>query len=117
MISHVVMFRPRIDLSQAERDALFKSFHSALRAIPTIRAVRAGRRMNLGAGYERTDAEAPDFIVAIDFDDLSGLQLYLQHPAHVELAARFSQACAVTSAYDFEATDDVSGIRALLDAQ
>jgi len=116
MISHVVMFRPRRDLPQAERDALFNSFQSALVSIPTIRAVRAGRRVSFGAGYDRNDAESPDFIVAIDFDDLSGLQLYLQHPAHAELAARFNQACASTTAYDFEATDDVSGIRTLFDA-
>jgi len=117
MISHIVMFRPRMDLSRADRDALFKSFQTALLAIPTIRAVRAGKRVSFGAGYERSDAESPQFIVAIDFDDLSGLQSYLQHPAHVELAERFNRACAVTTAYDFEATGDVSGIRALLDAQ
>lgn len=117
MISHVVMFRQRTDILKGERDALLQAFEVALRDIPTIRAVRAGRRVRVGAGYERDSAESPDFIIAIDFEDVSGLQLYLQHPAHVELAGRFSQTCAVTNVYDFAATDDASSIRALFEAQ
>jgi stress responsive alpha/beta barrel protein len=117
MISHVVMFRQRMDVFKDERDALLQAFEVAVRDIPTIRGVRAGKRVRIGAGYERDGVESPDFIIAIDFEDVSGLQLYLQHPAHVELAARFSQACAVTNVYDFSATDDASSIRALFDAQ
>jgi hypothetical protein len=117
MISHVVMFRPRTDVAKEDRHALLDAFHLALRDIPTIRGVRAGRRVRVSAGYERDSSESPDFVIAIDFDDVSGLQLYLQHPAHVELAARFSQACAVAHVYDFATTDDASNIRALFDAQ
>ena len=53
-----------------------------------------------------TRAAAPDsadFMVSIGFDDLAGLQTYLRHPAHEELAARFYQSLSSALIYDFEA--------------
>ena len=42
------------------------------------------RRVRHGAAYELT-SPAVDFLAAIVFDDLDGLQAYLRHPAHQEL--------------------------------
>jgi hypothetical protein len=117
MITHVVLFRVRADLSRDERDALLEAFEHAVREIPTVRGVFAGRRVSFGAGYERPASESLDYLIAIEFDDLGGLQHYLQHPAHANLGERFNQACAAATIYDFSATRDVSGIRALFDAQ
>jgi hypothetical protein len=58
-----------------------------------------------------------EVLVAIDFDDVRGLQAYLEHPLHVELGERFGRACADTMIFDFAGTEDASAIRALFDAE
>jgi len=113
MISHVVLFRPKPDLSNADRDGLVAAFERAVREIPAVRAVRTGRRVVHGAGYEQQAPDIVDFLIVLDFDDLAGLQTYLQHPAHAELGDRFNQACSSGLIYDF---DLVSGVRSFFEA-
>ena len=102
MVSHVVLMKPRADLTDAERDALLAAFERAIREIPTVRGVRVGRRLVHGAGYEARVPDAADYFVVLDFDDLDGLQAYLRHPAHEELGARFNQSLSSALIYDFE---------------
>jgi hypothetical protein len=102
VISHVVLFRPKPDLSRADQDALLAAFTHAIEDIPDVRAVRSGHRIRHGAGYEQPAADFADVLVIIDFDDLAGLQAYLRHPAHVELGARFNQSLASGVVLDFE---------------
>ena len=106
MISHVVLFRPKAGLSQADRDGLLAAFRTAVTEIPTVRGVRAGRRVTHGAGYEQT-APNLEILIVIDFNDLDGLQAYLRHPAHAELGARFNQALDSALVYDFEVGSDL----------
>jgi hypothetical protein len=110
MVTHMVLMKPRPDLSAGERQAFVDAFEHALRAIPVIRGVRIGRRVTHGAGYERGMPDAADFLAAIDFDDLAGLQSYLTHPAHDELGARFGQLLSAALVYDFE-VGGVEGLR------
>jgi len=105
MISHVVLFRPKPDLTIEDRDALIAAFERAVREIPDVRGVRVGRRVTHGADYEQTAPDLADVLIAIDFDDVAGLQTYLRHPAHVELGARFNQAFSSGLIYDFEVGD------------
>ena len=102
MVSHIVMMKPRADLSAEDRQALVAAFERAMREIPTVRTVRVGRRVVHGAGYERTAPDAADYLIVIDFDDLEGLQTYLRHPAHEELGTRFGQSLSSALVYDFE---------------
>ena len=102
MISHIVLMKPRPDLSVADRQSLIDAFERAMREIPTVRGVRVGRRITHGAGYEPSAPDAADYIAVIDFDDLAGLQVYLQHHAHAELGARFGQSLSAAMVYDFE---------------
>ena len=67
-----------------------------------MRNVRIGRRVRHGAGYELSAADAADYLVAIDFDDVVGLQAYLRHPAHDELGRRFDASLSAALVYDFE---------------
>jgi hypothetical protein len=108
VVTHLVLMKPRADLSAAERETFVAAFERAMREIPGIRDVRIGRRVTFGAGYE---SAAPDmeFVATIDFDDLAALQAYLRHPAHAELGARFGQSLSGALVYDFE----ISGIEAL----
>ena len=109
MVTHVVLMKPRADLTGGDREALVAAFERALREIPGIRGVRIGRRVTFGAGYEQTSPNVADFLAAIDFDDLTALQAYLGHPAHEELGMRFGQSLSGAMVYDFE----VGGVEAL----
>jgi hypothetical protein len=103
MVVHLVLLKPRPDLSQAERQALVRAFERAIRHIPTVRGVRVGERVRHGAGYEAEAPDSVDYGVILEFDDLEGLQAYLRHPAHEELGARFNQSLSSAMVYDFEA--------------
>ena len=102
MIAHVVLLKPKPDLSLDDRRALVSAFERAVGEIPSARAIRVGRRTLHGAGYETSAPDAADYLIAIDFDDISGLQAYLRHPAHEELGARFGQSVRSACVYDFE---------------
>ena len=108
MVSHLVLMKPRPDLSIDEKRALIDAFEQAIREIPAVRSVRVGRRIVHGAGYEASAPDA-DYLVVLDFDDLTALQTYLRHPAHQELGARFGQSLSAASVYDF----DVGGVERL----
>jgi stress responsive alpha/beta barrel protein len=101
MISHLVLMKPRPDLSADERQGFIDAFEHALTEIPGVRGVRVGDRVLHGAGYERS-APNMDVITVIDFDDLAGLQAYLRHPAHERLAACFRQSLTAALVYDFQ---------------
>jgi hypothetical protein len=109
MVTHVVLMKPRPDLSPQERRTLIDAFERAIGEIPTVRGVRVGRRIVHGAGYEAHAPDSADFLIVIDFDDLEGLQIYLRHPAHEALGARFGQSLTSAMVYDF----DVGGVEQL----
>lgn len=102
MMLHIVLFKPRPDLTNAQRDALVAAFERATREIPTVRRVRVGRRVRHGAGYEAVAPDVADYAAILEFDDLAGLQAYLGHPAHEELGARFSDSLTSALVYDVE---------------
>lgn len=102
MISHLVLMKPRPDLSTATRERLISAFERALREIPDVKGVRIGRRITTGAGYETGMPDTADYLVMLEFDDASGLAAYLRHPAHQELGERFGDSLAAALVYDFE---------------
>ena len=109
MLSHLVLLKPRPDLAPAERTAFVEAFEHAVTAIPSVRAVRIGTRVRHGAGYEAAAPDAGDYLAIIEFDDLRGLQEYLQHEAHAPLGRLFGSALSGALVYDFE----VGGIERL----
>ena len=114
MIAHVILFRPRPDVSLTERRAIIDAYAIALRDIPTIRRARVGRRVMVGRSYE--DMMRTDFPYAaiLEFDDLAGLRTYLDHPAHQEMATRLFAAIADVLVYDFEMEGTAEGLRGML---
>ncbi len=102
MVTHVVLMKPRADLSATDRVSLVDAFEHAVREIPTVRRVYVGRRVVHGASYEATAVDSADYVAFIEFDDLAGLQAYLRHPAHDALGARFGQTLSSALVYDFE---------------
>jgi hypothetical protein len=102
MVWHLVLMKPRPDLSATARRALLDAFERACRDIPTIREVRVGRRVTHGARYETIMPDTADYVIALAFDDPAGLEAYLGHPAHEELGARFNESLSAALVYDFE---------------
>lgn len=114
MLCHIVMFRPRPDLSRVDQDALAAAFQEAVTRVPSVRRFHIGRRVTHGRGYEEGMSEDMSFGVVIEFDDLPGLKAYLEHPAHQQLGARFMSSVAATYVYDFD-MPKIDAIRDLLD--
>lgn len=102
MIAHIVLFRPRADLSAAERAAFARALQHAGRAIPSIRRFSIGRRLRHGRSYEAATGPDYPYAAVIEFDDLAGLSAYLAHPAHDEVARLWAATAAETLVYDYE---------------
>jgi hypothetical protein len=84
MIAHLVLFRPRADLTQE---------------------ARVGRRVLHGRPYESVMKEDYQYAAVVEFDDVAGLNAYLQHPSHEQLASRFFAAFEQALIYDFDLKD------------
>ena len=112
MIAHLVLFRPRADLSASARHALVATFEAALRQIPSIRRARVGRRLLMGRAYEASRPKDYQYAAVLEFDDVAGLADYLDHPFHQELASRFFAACEAAAMYDFELQENTAGLGA-----
>jgi Stress responsive A/B Barrel Domain len=102
MLFHITLFRPRPDLTAADRADLVEALETALQRIPSIRRFHVGRRVTHGAGYEALMPVSFDYAAVVEFDDLSGLQAYLEHPAHVALGRRFTQALESSVIFDYQ---------------
>ena len=115
MIAHVVLFRPRPELSPGDREALVSAFRRALQAIPSIRRARVGRRVTHGRpGYEQLMRADFQYAAVIEFEDAAGLTAYLAHPAHEQLGEQFFAVFEEALMYDFEMADGEEGLIKLL---
>jgi hypothetical protein len=110
MIVHVVLFRLRSELAEETRDGLADALLRAARQIPSLRRARVGARVRLGRGYEQLMTTDYTFAAILEFDDFSGLQSYLDHPVHEQLADRFYASVDQALTYDFELWEPEEGI-------
>lgn len=85
MIAHVVLFRPRAGVGDADQKAFLAAIESARREIPSVRRFFVGRRARLGHQYENLMTEDYPWAAIVEFDDEKGLAAYLVHPAHEAL--------------------------------
>lgn len=113
MIIHIVLFRPREDLTAGDRQALADAFLEALNRIPSIRRARVGKRITTGGQYERLMRNDYPYAAMLEFDDRAGLMAYLQHPAHADLGSRVYTAFADALMYDFELQEGRAGVAEL----
>lgn len=106
MISHVVLFRPRATLAEAERKALIAALRQAVDGIPTIRRATIGKRLLLDRpGYETQMTEHYEYSATLEFESEADLRAYLDHPAHIDLGRRLFTAAEAVLAYDFTSVD------------
>lgn len=115
MIAHLVLFHPRGGIDQKERRALADAFTAAVTQIPSVRRARVGRRVTHGRPYEHLMTVDYSYAVILEFDDVSGLQAYLNHPAHEQLATQFFAAFDHALMYDFEIEDGRDALTTLLE--
>ena len=101
MVLHVVLFRPKNDISDADRRAIFGALHVAASEIPSVRRFYVGKRLTHGAGYERLMNQNFPYAAIVEFDDVAGLQAYLEHPKHRNLGDLFYRLQDAALVYDF----------------
>lgn len=113
MIAHVVLFRPRPNLSADARARLVQTFREAISVIPSLRRARIGRRIMHGRSYEGLMRTHYSHAAVLEFDDMAGLQTYLQHPAHEQLGSLFFDSFEEALIYDFTLEEGDAAIVAL----
>jgi len=101
MFLHIVLFRPKPEVSKADREAMFAALAVAATEIPSVRRFHLGNRVTHGAAYERTMPQDFPFVAIVEFDDVAGLQAYLTHPKHAKLGELFHQLQEATLVYDY----------------
>jgi hypothetical protein len=101
MLCHIVLFRPKPGLTPEQRRDLMHALDTALREIPAIRRARLGERVQHGRGYEGLMREDFSHAGILEFDDISGLREYLQHPAHERLGALLFEYADAVLIYDY----------------
>ena len=103
MIVHVVLLKPKPELTDEQRRAIVADLRLAATAIPSVRRLRVGKRVRHGRpGYEQLMAQDFEYAVLIEFDDVEGLVAYLAHPQHAAIGMHFVQSAAAALAYDYE---------------
>ena len=110
VIAHVILLRPRPELTSEDRRAVLESLAIAATEIPSVRSCRVGRRVRHGQpGYEQLMREDFQYAAILEFDDLDGLKGYLGHPRHAELARHFAETSSAALAYDYVLVDVTEG--------
>ncbi len=102
MVAHIVLFRPKADITPSDQQAMFHALQAAAAGIPSVRRFHVGTRLTHGPGYEQLMTEDYPYAAVIEFDDLAGLQSYLQHPAHQHLGELFYRLLDAGMVYDYE---------------
>ena len=102
MVVHVVLLKPRGDISEADRADLLNALAVARREIPSIRRFVGGPRVRHGRAYELQMVEDYAYAAIVEFDDAAGLRAYLEHPAHARLGELFGTLFSGSLAYDYE---------------
>ena len=102
MVVHIVLFRPKPDITESDRLAMFEALRAASNEIPSVRRFHIGRRVKHGGAYEGLMVEDYPYSAVIEFDDLAGLETYLTHRQHEKLGELFYAILERGLVYDYE---------------
>ena len=106
MISHIVLFEPKPDLSSSDVLGFAQQLRAAMTSVPSVRRAMVGRRVDVSPGHDRNFGDATySFSAVVEFDDSKGLIDYLRHPQHAKLGRLFWLHCARTVVLEVEAVD------------
>ena len=87
---------------------MFAALKVAAQEIPTVRRFHVGARVTHGAAYEKLMPHDFPFAAIVEFDDLAGLQEYLQHSKHHALGELFYRLQDVALAYDYDVKNEIN---------
>jgi hypothetical protein len=107
MIAHVALFRTRQGLTKDELGSFAQLFQAACRDIPSIRSAKAGPVTSVTTKPTHIGDKPYNVAVFLEFDDRSGLDAYMKHPLHADLARLFWQYCETTVFADVDMVDPV----------
>lgn len=100
MLKHIVMWKLKDEALGMDKAALALELKARLESlvgrVPSIRAFEVG--LNVVAADT-----ASDVVLVSAFDDLAGLQSYVDHPIHQEVVAFVKQVVAERRAVDYGA--------------
>jgi hypothetical protein len=116
VIAHVVLFRPKPDLTDDQRRAFVAALEHTLVNIPLIKRARVGRRVTVGRLYEEQNAHDFPFVAILEFDSEADLRAYFEHPAHQMLGAQFYVTSDAAFVFDYELLEGLE-VRSLLKAE
>ena len=102
MVAHIVLFRPKADIAPSDRKAMFDALEAAATGIPSVRRFQIGTRVTHGRSYEQMMTADYPYAAVIEFDDLAGLQSYLQDATHEKLGELFYRLLEAGLVYDYE---------------
>ena len=98
MTNHIVMFKFRDNVAEAQRAEAAAAFKSGIEALPScipfIRSVEVGININ--------PAEHWDICLTSTFDSLDEVKAYSIHPAHKAVASALMAFIAERACVDFE---------------
>ena len=95
---HSVIFQLKIEAPTNEADAMIADTQRLLAKIPSVREIRAGK-----PAEKATPVAIKDYQVGllVLFDDVEGLQGYLDHPLHKEYVSNHEKNLEKVTVYDF----------------
>jgi len=105
MISHIVLFEPKPDLSESDVRDFAQHLKAAMTAVPSVRRAVVGRKVEIHSSGRNFGDATYSFSAVVEFDDSKGLIEYLQHPKHVELGRLFWLHCAKAVVLEVESVD------------
>ncbi|MFN8059447.1 MAG: Dabb family protein [Vicinamibacterales bacterium] len=114
-VTHVVLFRPRPDLSAEARLALVDALARAARDIPGVIRFDVGRQLADGPAYAGATEPGWPFYALVEVEDRGALMAYLAHDAHRALGASFNASLERAVVGDFETMPATAAHRLLDD--
>ena len=101
MIRHVVFFKLKPEVSDADRDWVFNLIRSAVAKIPQARHFGIGKQLVPKEDWYK-ERLATDFTWALsaDFDTEDDLYTYQKHPLHVESVVELGKRINERKVYD-----------------
>ncbi len=95
MLTHIVVWKYKSDVSEAERDEHVRRLQALASIIPEVQSLTVGRdQLHLARSY--------DTGLVATFRDRAGLDAYTVHPDHEEVAAMGRRISAHLTSVDFE---------------
>jgi hypothetical protein len=121
MILHVVLYRPRPDLSDRDKHAFLQALTEARHTVGSIRHFWVGRALSDSPAYLMSVSSEFPFVAIAAFADRVGLLEYLEHPTHAAVSRLFNGTAEAALIFDFDVLDPRDGERGvaehLLDAR